>query len=183
MTLIHPTTQKTKLRVVLPQNPYQLHLRKFWHYTLGLTLPVISLHVLLSALAVLEVQQHLSVLGVFAVLAFMAVRFLQTQAPGTPTKELLIETDTITLVSEEQYIRLSKKELQLEYLGWGPCVQALMPAVRISHAGRPLITIGARTAEGSWTDIRRSVQATDCLIQENLNWDTFKQHLSQSRPH
>lgn len=182
MTLIPSTPPKTNTltQLTLSPNPYRRHLRGFWLYTTGLAIPVLLLHMALSLFSFLSHPVHLILLGGFSVLLFAGITYFRNRQRPTLPQKLLVDPQFIEIRSVGSAVRMDKRELSFHFMGWGPCEEALSPAVRISRSGKTLLTIGALQSDRPWTDLRHSVQATDYLLPEAVEWWAFKAILTET---
>ncbi|PHN05190.1 hypothetical protein [Flavilitoribacter nigricans] len=178
MTLIHSTTPGTTLQIALSPNPYREHLRDVWYFTRFLALPVLLFHMILIAFFQLPHGLHAGLVGGFFVVLGAMLFFRQRSETQPQPATLFINDHFLEIRNGGDPLRLDKRDIELEFIGWGGCEEALLPAVRIRRAGEAVVTIGAVSSQEPWTDIRRSVQATEYILPEQISWASFRAAIS-----
>ncbi|MCB0632389.1 MAG: hypothetical protein KDD15_21765, partial [Lewinella sp.] len=101
------------------------------------------------------------------------------QQPLPANSTLTISEQTIEVrQGDKACISVNKADLRFEMIGWGPCTEELLPAVRIYRDAKLLWTIGASKSDENWKNIRRSVQTTDMVLPPQTDWKIFTRALS-----
>lgn len=170
MTVSHLNQKTTDLQFELVPNPYKQHLQGFWNYTARLFLPVLAIHFFLLLAFSLSVAVHLGILGAISFALFLRILFSQRQSSVSNNHFLVIGPKHLAIRHDEQSVsNIDRQSLVIEAIGWGPCEEELLPAVRI-RLGSEMITIGTTSSETSWTNLQQSVQATDYLLTKK-DWE------------
>ena len=174
----HISQEQINLRVELAPNPYGQHLNAVRAYTLGLLLPVLLFHIMLFSFFSVATSTHLLCLGVFACsMGFLTKQFLKRSYKRSK-RYLIINESHFELKAGKQIIsRMDRENTRIETIGWGPCEEALLPAVRIIHESGKVLTIGASFSERTHRGLSKSVQATDFILAKEMRWGHFRQYL------
>lgn len=175
MTLsrLHPSPQ-IQLTYELFPNHYRRHLQAFWWYTGGVAGPLLLAHTGLWELFHLPYGRHFSLLALLGLVLYTSIRYLLHRLPKEMKTTLIVSEEAIMIRrGGEGLHKYSKRDLQLEMIGWGPCEEALLPAVRIFNGTELLLTIGAANSDVKWSNIRHTVQATDLVLSPQTDWKVF----------
>ena len=165
---------KNMPEITLIPNLYQQSLRNRWRLLLIVALPLLGIYAGLVNGTNFELFERLIVITGVGTGLWMLYLHLRKNDQVNAI-DLVIDKEEISIYENETLTQsFLNKELTFEMLGWGPDVDCLMPAVRMITKENEIITIGLLSETEKWKDYKRSVQATDYIIEAEDDWNQIK---------